>query len=124
MAGINLFGENLISDKKTKLILVFFIVCLVVFISTLSYSGFFEKERRNAVLRQKFSGKIINIKTPPAHHGDKFVQLSDSTKMRWYFPKQKFDILVGDSLVKKKKTLYLDVYRNNVRVIKIDMLNE
>jgi hypothetical protein len=123
MAAIKLFGEDEIFDKNSKVILGSLVAFLLILYACLSYSGYFENKRRNQILAESFNGKVISVKVDYKNHGDTTVKLSDSTSLMWYFPKQDFEVLVGDRLVKQKKTIYMYVYRNGLRKIRIDMLN-
>ena len=109
--------------KNSKIILGILILSLFVFFSILSYSGYFDNQKREYISNESFNGKIVSIKIDYKNHGNTTVKLSDSTSLMWYYPKSKFKILVGDSLVKTNKTIYMDVYRNGLKKIRIDMLN-
>ena len=123
MYGIKLLGEDEIFDKNAKIILGSMLAFLFILFSALSYSGYFENNRRDKVLKQNFYAVIIKKNVDYKNHGDITLKLSDSTTLIWYFPKQKIKVLVGDSLVKKEKSIYILVYRNGLQKAKVDMLN-
>lgn len=123
-AGIDLFRKDEIFDKNAKIILGCLLVFLFALFSFLSYSGYFENNRRKEVMEENFSGKIIEKNVDYKNHGDITLKLSDSTTLSGYFPKQKIDFFVNDSLVKDKKSIYMQLYRKGSEVIKINMLEK
>ena len=124
MYGINLFGKDEIFDKNAKIILGSLLAFLAILFSSLSYSGYFEKNKRKEVMEENFNGKVLEKKVDYKNHGDVSLKLSDSKIIGWYYPKQKIEILVGDSLVKKKGTIYMQLYRKESEVINVNMLEK
>ena len=124
MYGINLFGKDEILDKNAKIILGSLLAILTVLFTSLSYSGYFEKNRRKEIMMKNFNGKVLEKIVDYKNHGDISLKLSDSKIIEWYFPKQKIEVLIGDSLVKRKETIYMQLYRKNFKIININMLEK
>ena len=124
VGGINLLGKDEVFDKNTKIILGCLLVFLFALFSFLSYSGYFENNRRKEVMEENFNGKVIKKKVDYGNHGSITLKLSDSTSLSGYFPKQKIEIFVNDSLVKEKKSIYMQLYRKGSEVIKVNMLEK
>ena len=124
MYGINLFGKDAILDKNAKIILGSLFAFLAILFSFLSYSGYFEKNRRKEVMEENFNGKVLEKIVDYKNHGNISLKLSDAKIIGWYFPKQKIEVLIGDSLVKKKQTIYMQLYRKNFEVINVNMLEK
>ena len=124
MYGINLFGKNEILDKNAKIILGSLLAFLAILFLSLSYSGYFEKNRRKKVMEENFNGKVLEKIVDYKNHGNISLKLSDAKIIGWYFPKQKIEVLIGDSLVKKKQTIYMQLYRKNFEVINVNMLEK
>ncbi len=124
MYGLNLFGKDEIFNKNAKIILGSLIAFLAVLFSSLNYSGYFEKNKRKKVMEENFNGKVIEKKIDYENHGDVSLKLSDSKIIGWYYPKQKIEILVGDSLAKIKGTIYMQLYRKKSEVINVNMLEK
>ena len=124
MSGINLIVKDEIFDKNAKIILGSLLAFLAILFSSLSYFGYFEKNRRKEVIEENFNGKVLEKKVDYENHGDVSLKLSDSKIIGWYYPKQKIDVLVGDSLAKKKGSIYMQLYRKKSKVINVNMLEK
>ena len=117
--------ENKISDRKLNFLIIFFVSSFIVYFSYLKLSGYFEKVRQYDILREDFRAKIIRIDTLHDQHGEIKAKLKDSAEVGcYYFSDQNFHVLIGDSLVKKQNSTYIDVYRNGLKKIRVNMIKE
>jgi hypothetical protein len=123
MAGIKLLGEDEIFDKNAKIILGILVVFLIVLFSFLNYTNYFEKNDRKEILKLTFNGKVIGKTVDYKNHGEITLELSSGKFINGYFPKQKIQISIGDSLVKNKETIYMKVYKNGMDEVKVDLMD-
>jgi hypothetical protein len=112
-----------ILNKRDKIILGTLVLFIFSLMTILKYSGYFNNEIKNSILNEKFEGKIVSRNTDYKNHGDTKVKLSSGKEIYDYFPKQNVELKIGDSLVKRKNSIYMLVFRNGKYLYEVDLLN-
>ncbi|MFV8465415.1 hypothetical protein [Flavobacterium sp. LB1P62] len=102
---------NEILDKKDKIILGTMLLFVFSLIILLSHYGCFENKYRDAILNEEFSSRVISKYVNAHEHMTPMLKLLNGSEMINYFPKHKAEIMIGDSLVKRKKSTDMLVFR-------------
>lgn len=113
-----------IFGRKDKIIiggLILFVISLIV---VLSLSGYFDDDIRNNILEREFKGIVTDKYIDYHDHASPKIKLSNGTEIYNYFPKQKVDLELGDSIVKQHNSVYFLLFRNNKFIRTVDLLNK
>ena len=122
---VNRHGDkDEILGRKDKIILGVMLLCLFSLISALNYFGFFEDKYRDEVLDKEFTSVITFKYIDSTNHMSPKIKLSNGNEMINYFPKQNIELLIGDSLVKRKKSTDMLVFRDKKLLYSISLLDE
>ena len=98
-------------DKKQKIILgilIGFILLLGLFIVLTKSSKGITMER---VLNYKYNGIVVKKYRDKENHNSFTIKLSTGKNIPTFTPKVYDKIIIGDSLYKKKNSLYMNVFR-------------
>ncbi|TDW49118.1 hypothetical protein EV144_103645 [Flavobacterium sp. 270] len=115
---------NEILGKKDKIILGTMLVFIFSFVIVLNYFGFFENKLRDEVLDDKFAVTVIDKYIDYKNHATPKVKLSNGLEMVNFFPKNKIQLLVGDSLLKTNNSTDMLVFRNKKLIYSISLLDK
>ncbi|MDR6845621.1 hypothetical protein [Flavobacterium granuli] len=113
-----------ILSKKDKIIVGGLILFIFTLIIVLSFSGYFDDDVRNKVLKEEFNGTITEKYIDYKEHASPIIKLSNGTEIYNYFPKQKVVLQIGDSIVKQHNSVYILLFRNKQFIQTIDLLNK
>ncbi|MFE3847068.1 hypothetical protein ACFX5D_03690 [Flavobacterium sp. LB3P45] len=99
---------------------------LIVFglIILLGHYGYFENKYRDAILNEEFSSRVISKYVNVYEHMTPMLKLSNGSEIINYFPKHKGEIRIGDSLLKRKKSTDMLVFRRENLVYSINLLDK
>jgi hypothetical protein len=110
-------------DKNQKIILgvlIGFILLLSLFI-ILTKSG--KEITIERVLNYKYNGIVIKKYRDKKNHNNLTIKLSTGKNVPTFTPDIYHEIMIGDSLYKKKNSLYMNVFRNDSLYIKFNHLD-
>lgn len=113
-----------ILGKKDKIILLVMLLCIVGILFLLNQFGYFENKKRDLIIDEEFSVKVIDQYFDKNNHMANMIKLSNNAEMINYFPRYNFRIEVGDSLSKQKNSTNMEVFRNNKMIISISLLDK
>ncbi|MBS7254904.1 hypothetical protein [Flavobacterium branchiicola] len=116
-------GLEEILGKKDKIIIVVMLVFVFAFIFILNGFGYFENQKIDEVLNEEFETIVIDKYIDKSNHMTPKVKLSNGNEMINFFPKSNVELSSGDSLVKRKNSTDMLVFRDKKLVYSISMLD-
>lgn len=111
-----------ILNKKDKIIIGTMLLFIISLMFLLNYLGYFENSKRNKVLNEEFSAKIIEKYVDESNHMTPYIKLSNGNEMINSFQKNQINLKLADSLVKKKNSTDMQVYRNKKMIYSLNLL--
>ena len=97
---------------------------IVTLMFLLNYFGYFENSKRNEILNEEFKTRIIEKYVDKSNQMTPKLKLSNGNEMINYFPNHNVELNVGDSLVKRKISTDMQVYRNQKLIYSISLLEK
>ena len=117
-------GIDEILNKKDKIIIGTMLLFIVILMFLLNHFGYFENSRRDKVLNEEFKTSIIGKYVDESNHMTPKLKLGNGNEMINYFPKQNVELNIGDSLIKRKNSTDMQVYRNEKIIYSINLLEK
>ena len=117
-------GIDEILNRKDKIIIGTMLIFIVVLMLLLNYLGYFENSMRDKILNEEFKTSVIFKYINKSEHMTPMLKLSNGSKMINYFPKNNAELLVGDSLIKKKNSTDMQIYRKRKLIYSINLLEK
>jgi hypothetical protein len=117
-------GISEIFDRNSKIILGILIVLITTLLLVLDQMGYFENQRRDAVLNQHYKAVVIKKYRDELNHDTPKLKLSNGRELIDYWPNKTVTIEVGDSIIKEKMSTNLIVKRNSKIVYSLIILQE
>lgn len=111
-----------ILNKKDKIIIGTMLLFIVSLMFLLNYLGYFENSKRDSILNEKFTAKIIKKYVDENNHMTPYIKLSNGNKMVNSFQKNQINLNISDSLVKRKNSTDMQVYRNKKMIYSLNLL--
>lgn len=115
---------NGIFRKKDKIIIggmFFFVLSLIIM---LNFFGYFENTKRDEVLNDEFITTVVDIYIDYNAHQSSMIKLSNGEKMHNFFPKNNIELMIGDSLIKKKNSTDMLVFRDKMLIYSVNLLEK
>lgn len=116
-------GLGDILGKKDKIIIGSMLIFVFAFIFVLNGFGYFENQKIDEVLNEEFETVVIDKYIDKSNHMAPKVKLANGNEMFNFFPKSDVELNLGDSLVKKKNSTDMLVFRDKKLVYSISMLD-
>jgi len=107
------------ADKKILQVMILFIVVLAFI---LFYFGNDEEKMKSDFLKTKFSGVVDSVYIDNRNHNESKIRLNTGKHLSNYFNGKRWDIKVGDSVLKSKGEDHLKVYRDEKLLYDINLL--
>lgn len=117
-------GIDEILNKKDKIIIGTMLSFIVILMFLLNYFGYFENLKRDEVLNKEFKTIVLEKYIDKNNHMTPIIKLLNGDEMINYFPNQKIELNVGDSLIKQKKSTDMQVYRKDKLIYSINLLEK
>lgn len=117
-------GIDEILGKKDKVIIGAILVFVFSLLVILNYFGYFENKKRDQVLNDEFETIVIDKYVDKKNHMTPKVILKNGDEIINYFPKNNIQLILGDSLVKKKESTDMLVFRDKKFVCSISLLDK
>ena len=107
-------NEEIKFNKNDKLIFLIFFLFIIGLIATLGFFGYFDNQERDAVLKEEYTGNVIELFHDYQDHSSYQAKLTNGKIIYVYFPLEKefVTLQVNDSIIKQKNSVYLLVFRN------------
>ena len=113
-----------ILGRKDKIIIGTMLVFAFGLLIILNQFGYFENKQRDQILNDEFATLVVDKYFDRKNHMTPKVVLSNGNEMINFFPKNKVILILGDSLVKKKKSTDMLVFRNKKLIYSISLLDK
>ena len=117
-------GIDEILNRKDKIIIGTMLLFIVTLMFLLNHFGYFENSRRDEILNEEFKTSVIGKYVDKSNHMTPKLKLSNGNEMINYFPNHNVELNIGDSLVKRKISTDMQVYRNQKLVYSINLLEK
>ncbi|MFM2214039.1 MAG: hypothetical protein RL427_1302 [Bacteroidota bacterium] len=117
-------GTTEIFDRNSKIILGILIVLIATLLLVLNQMGYFENQRRDAVLNQHYKAVVVKKYIDKLNHNTPKLKLSNGRELIDYWPNKTVTIEVGDSIIKDKMSTNLGVIRNAKIIYSLTILTE
>jgi hypothetical protein len=117
-------GIDEIVNKKDKIIISTMLLFIISLMFLLNHFGYFENSRRDEILNEVYKTSVIGKYTNKSEHMTPMLNLSNGNEMINYFPKHKVELNIGDSLIKRKSSTDMQVYRNEKLIYSINLLEK
>lgn len=105
-------NSDKIFNKKDKIILVGLLLFIFSFTFYLYKLGYLKDSNINYFLDLEFKGRVLEQFTDKKDHGAQKFKLSDNNVISAYYPNQNSQLKINDSVVKKRNSVYIMVFRN------------
>ncbi|MFC4163602.1 hypothetical protein ACFOWU_08060 [Epilithonimonas zeae] len=108
------YNEGLELRKQDKIIILIFFLFIFGLIGILGAFGYFDNAKREQVLKEEYSGKVIDLFHDKNDHSSYKAKLTNGKIIYVYFPlEKKFATLnLNDSIIKQKNSVYILVFKN------------
>jgi hypothetical protein len=117
-------GIDEILNKKDKIIIGTMLLFIISLMFLLNHFGYFENSRRDEILNEVFMTSVIGKYSNKSEHMTPMIKLSNGNEMINYFPKNNVELNIGDSLIKRKSSTDMQVYRNEKLIYSINLLEK
>ncbi|MFV8376520.1 hypothetical protein [Flavobacterium sp. LB1P71] len=117
-------GIDEILNKKDKIIIGSMLLFIFSLIFILNHFGYFENSKRDQILDEVFKTSVVEKYTNKSEHMTPMLKLSNGNEMINYFPKHNVKLNIGDSLIKRKSSTDMQVYRNKKLIYSINLLEK
>jgi len=117
-------GIDEMLNKKDKIIIGTMLLFIFSLMLLLNHFGYFENSRRDGVLNEEFKTSVIEKYTNKSEHMTEILKLSNGNEITNYFPRHNIELNIGDSLIKLKNSTDMQVYRNEVLIYSINLLEK
>jgi hypothetical protein len=117
-------GIDEILNKKDKIIIGTMLLFIVILMFLLNHFGYFENSRRDKILNEEFKTSVIGKYVDRSNHMTPKLKLANGNEMINYFPKHNVELNIGDSLIKRKSSTDMQVYRNEKIIYSINLLEK
>ncbi|MDW8851026.1 hypothetical protein SD960_13055 [Flavobacterium sp. MMLR14_040] len=115
---------NEIFRKKDKIVIGGMLIFVFSLIIVLNFFGYFEDVERDEILNNEFRTTVIETYVDYSEHRNPIVKLSNGENMVNFFPKSNIELIVGDSLVKRKKSTDMLVFRKKTLIYSVSLLDK